>query len=79
MMHMMVKPDLKQAIDFTQYLVNPTQMDHIRSSRILCSVLMVSKFMVGVIAETLLLLQMITMGDDIQQILINFVIFVVIY
>jgi hypothetical protein len=40
---------------------------------------MMAKFMVGVIAETLLLLEMITLDGDVQEMIINFVIFVVIY
>jgi hypothetical protein len=54
-------------------------MDHVRASRFLATGVLALKFMVGMIAETLLLLLLITLPGDIQDLLLNFIIFVVTY
>lgn len=55
-MHMIVKPDMKQAMDLMMYLEKPTTMVHVNSSRFLACILLLLKFAVGLFSETLLIL-----------------------
>jgi hypothetical protein len=81
-LHMMIRPDLKQAVELGEYLFRPTQMDHLNSSRLLASLLLLLKFSVGIVCETLFILTVSSYKEDIvdiNRILITFVIFVVFY
>ena len=82
LLHMIIRPDLKQAVDLLEYLRNPTQMEHVNSSRFMAASLLVLKFSVGIVCETLFILTLSTIDEsngDINKILTIFVIFVIVY
>ena len=82
LLHMIIRPDLKQAVELLEYLKNPTQMEHVNSSRLFGATLLLLKFTVGLVCETFFILTLSTIDeseDDITRILTIFVIFVVVY
>ena len=82
LLHMIIRPDLKQAVDLLEYLRNPTQIEHVNSSRFMAASLLVLKFSVGIVCETLFILTLSTIDEstgDINKILTIFVIFVIVY
>ena len=80
LMHMVIRPDLKQAVELLEYLKNPTQMEHVMASRGLGAFMLLVKFSVGIVCETIFLLFVSSLKDgNIEKILVTFVIFLVIY
>lgn len=82
LLHMIIRPDLKQAVELLEYLQNPTQMEHVNSSRLLCAIMLLVKFLVGIICELIFILMISSYEEtqgDITRILTTFVIFLVIY
>ena len=83
LLHMIIRPDLKQAMELLEYLKNPTQMEHVNSSRLLGATLLLLKFAVGIVCETFFILTMSTLdesdGDSVTHILTIFAIFVIVY
>lgn len=65
------------------YLEKPTSMVHVNSSRFLACLILVMKFVVGLLSETLLILTLsaypLEGESDLQSVLLQFVIFVLIY
>lgn len=55
-MHLLVSPDLLSSISLMKYLQNPASFQHLRSSRMMCCFLMVTKFTTGLVCETLLII-----------------------
>ena len=82
LLHMIIRPDLKQAVELLEYLRNPTQMEHVNSSRFMAACLLILKFSVGIVCETLFILALSRIDEsngNIDKILTIFVIFVIVY
>jgi len=64
------------------YIHKPTSIQHVNSSRFVACLLLLMKFSVGIIIETILIFHLSALPEDVsdlQKILLTFVIYVVIY
>jgi hypothetical protein len=61
---MIIRPDLKSAVDLLEYLKNPIQMEHVNSSRLLGATILLLKFSVGIICETIFILTLSTIDES---------------
>ena len=81
-MHMIVNPDLKQALELMNYLKKPTSMEHVNSSRFISCLVLLMKFSIGVIIETIMIFHLSALSEesqDLRRIMVTFIIYLVIY
>ena len=90
LLHLVVSPDLKAALELIRYLKSPMKIEHITASRFLCTTVLSFKFIAGLATESffILCLSRIEEKADPQEtgqlsssalVLLTFVIFAVVY